>query len=599
MGILGSLVFDLQVNARPFDAGLNLARRQLGGFNSSLVRVSSLASSALSGIAFGAVAAGTAAVGAGLFKAISSASNLGETVSKVNEVFGAQAGVVTSAADDMAAKYGTVKQSFLDAASGIGLIAKGSGLGEKAAADLGVELARLGDDASSFYNSNFDEALQKIRSGLVGEAEPLRAYGVLLSETAVQAEALRLGLAKTAKGITESAKVQARASLIRKGLSTAQGDRERTKDSPANRQREIAGRTTNALTDVGTAVQPIWKELLAQVNVVGQGIGDFVTRNKGKIADWAKGVVADIRAVIAGAKDLYGSFQVFLGTQSGALIRGGVGDGLTWLRATAIDVFDTVGFAMRNWDAIAQIAGIQIVQVFQDVGTTIGWMGTVVGTFVNWFAENWTSILGDALTLSLSLFSSWGNMVKGQFEQIKGFLSDPLHFEIDWSKFNPVANFRRIVDDLGKVKLRTAPLVIPGLELDHRESDRQIAGINEGVAERERKHAEEVARRNKGGAETEEDKKKKKGEEEAAAAKAAGSKNVFADAPSWIKSLQQGALSGMDQKQVAATTGNTKATEDATAVEKEANALRRKAIDLIQAGKPMGGGPVVAMGPAI
>jgi hypothetical protein len=61
-------------------------------------------------------------------------------------------------------------------------------------------MAKLAADSMSFFDKDFDVALDKIRAGLSGESEPLRAFGVLLSEDAVKAEALALKLAKSSKG---------------------------------------------------------------------------------------------------------------------------------------------------------------------------------------------------------------------------------------------------------------------------------------------------------------------------------------------------------------------------------------------------------------
>ena len=135
------------------------------------------------------VAAGTAAVGFGI-KAVGAASDLQEQISKVGVVFGQSSGIVTGFANQMAKDFGLPKTAMLEAASSIGLVGKASGLAQADAANLGTGFAKLAADASSFYNVPLEEALAAIQSGLVGEAEPLRRYGVLLSEAAVQQEAV-------------------------------------------------------------------------------------------------------------------------------------------------------------------------------------------------------------------------------------------------------------------------------------------------------------------------------------------------------------------------------------------------------------------------
>lgn len=257
-----------------------------------------------------AASAGVAA--AGITKAVFAASDLNETISKTQQVFGTSSGQITKFADEMADKFGLPKQQILDAASNIGLVAKASGLAAPEAAKMSTELAALAADASSFFNVPLDQALEKIRAGLVGEAEPLRAFGVLLSEAAVQAEAQALGLGKASgesgklrkahlgveaaqrrvakalkehgrnslqyadaqgavekaqlaveeagKGanveLTEQQKVQARASIITKQMATASGDLSRTQDSLANVTRNIKGDFANLTAEFGQRLLP-------------------------------------------------------------------------------------------------------------------------------------------------------------------------------------------------------------------------------------------------------------------------------------------------------------------------------------------------------
>lgn len=267
-----------------------------------------------------AVGVGVAAAGAaaGLTKAVLSASDLNETLSKTQQVFGAATGQVTGFADELAKKFGVPKREILDAASNIGLVAKAAGLAEPAAAKMSTELAKLAVDASSFFNVPLDQALEKIRAGLVGEAEPLRSFGVLLSEAAVQAEAQALGLgkasgessklakanlrvsaaevrlakavrdhgrnssqaaqaqialqqaqlgvedsAKSAKvELTEQQKVQARHSIITRQMAAASGDLERTQNSLANVIKfGVRGQLSNMAADLGTKLLPAAQQL--------------------------------------------------------------------------------------------------------------------------------------------------------------------------------------------------------------------------------------------------------------------------------------------------------------------------------------------------
>ena len=236
---------------------------KIGADTSELERKAGSANSTIGGIGtkFAALAgaatlAGGAVVAGIGVKSVMAASDFAEQLSKVGVVFGEQGTIVTDYANQMARDFGIPKTQILDAASSIGLIGKASGMSQKDAAGMSTELAQMAIDASSFYNVPLDEALAAIRSGLVGEAEPMRRFGVLLNAQAVDAEAAKLGLEKVNGEYTEGAKAQARASLIMQGMSDASGDLERTQDGLANRMRELKGRAENAAITIGTALMP-------------------------------------------------------------------------------------------------------------------------------------------------------------------------------------------------------------------------------------------------------------------------------------------------------------------------------------------------------
>jgi hypothetical protein len=243
---------------------------------------------------------------------ITKASDLGETMSKVGVVFGGATDQVAADAKFMADSFGIPKQAFLDASASIGLIGKASGLAQSEVGPFSTGLARLATDASSFFNVPLEEALLAIQSGLTGEAEPLRRFGVLLNEASVSAEAAALGLGGVGRELTDGEKVQARASLITKGLADANGDLERTQGSLSNRLRELKGRLQNFTTEMGAKAIPVVIRLMDAGETLGKrlgpvfsGVGEFI-RNA-----FAPGQadVTWLDSLVGGVRALIGAFQ--------------------------------------------------------------------------------------------------------------------------------------------------------------------------------------------------------------------------------------------------------------------------------------------------
>ena len=67
-------------------------------------------------------------------------------------------------------------------------IITGFGVAGDKAAILSKHLTQLGYDLSAFYNLSFEETMQKVRSGISGELEPLRNLGYDLSAARLQQE---------------------------------------------------------------------------------------------------------------------------------------------------------------------------------------------------------------------------------------------------------------------------------------------------------------------------------------------------------------------------------------------------------------------------
>ena len=105
---------------------------------------------------------------------------------------------------------------------------------------MSKQLTELGADLASFYNTDVSSALDALRSGLVGESEPLRKYGVRLSEVRVQQQALIESGKDNVKNLTELEKTHARITLITKDSTLAQGDFGRTSETAANQIKILA-----------------------------------------------------------------------------------------------------------------------------------------------------------------------------------------------------------------------------------------------------------------------------------------------------------------------------------------------------------------------
>ena len=122
---------------------------------------------------------------------------------------------------------------------------------------MSTSVVELAGDLASFNNVSPQEALEALRSGLVGETEPLRRFGVNINDAALKAQALKDGLIKSTKeGLTPAQKAQAAYSLIMEQTKTAQGDFARTSDGMANKTRIASAQFKDAAASLGNDLLP-------------------------------------------------------------------------------------------------------------------------------------------------------------------------------------------------------------------------------------------------------------------------------------------------------------------------------------------------------
>lgn len=187
---------------------------------------------------------------------ISAASDLGESVNAVNVVFGDAASGVLALGKNAAAAVGLSNTEFN------GLAVRFSSFAQTVAGEGGDVVGTLKDlttrsaDFASVMNLDVAQATQIFQSGLAGESEPLRQFGIDLSAAAVQTFAYSNGIAKSGQQLTETQKVQARYGLLMQETANAQGDFANTSDSLANRQRILAAQFENVKVGVGDALLP-------------------------------------------------------------------------------------------------------------------------------------------------------------------------------------------------------------------------------------------------------------------------------------------------------------------------------------------------------
>jgi len=218
------------------------------------------------------ITAGLTAIGVA---AVSAASDLTESLNKVEVAFGDSADYVKEFSETTLDSFGIAKGSALDMAALFGDMATSMGLPQQEAAKMSTSLVGLAGDLASFKNIELDTAQTALKGIFTGETESLKTLGIVMTQTNLDAYALANGFNKTTKEMTESEKVQLRYQYILDKTKNAQGDFSNTADGTANSIRIFKESLKELEEELGENLLPIITPIIQSLTDLVKKFGDL------------------------------------------------------------------------------------------------------------------------------------------------------------------------------------------------------------------------------------------------------------------------------------------------------------------------------------
>jgi phage-related protein len=412
-------VADLNINL--VVAAKDAASKALGDINKSLGKIGDAAKgvgaklvdfgkAAVAGAAIAGAAIGALIIG----KAIPAAADLNEQISKNTVVFGESSAALIEWSKTTAAGLGISQAAALTATGTFGNLFRAIGITEQPAADMSQAMVQLAADMASFNNASPEEVLEALRSGLVGETEPLRRFGINLNDAALREEALRLGLVKTTNEVLPpAAKAQAAYSLIMQQSALAQGDFARTSDSVANQQRIFAATVEDSMAKIGAAFLPLAAEILPILTNVITTLADTISKDIiPAIQKWFAENEPLIRQVMDFAGNVMGAVASFItGTLVPAIasVIEAIG---AWFEENKPLIDQVIAFAS---EVIPQVVDgiVGAVQFLIDaVSPIIGAIGELFGAMGELITEVFGDMEGEGIDLGAVLGAVFGTIAE-------------------------------------------------------------------------------------------------------------------------------------------------------------------------------------------
>ncbi|MCL2631520.1 MAG: hypothetical protein FWD45_00270 [Coriobacteriia bacterium] len=305
------------------------------------------------------------------------------------------------------------------------------GIASDRAFTMSKSLAMLSQDMAAFWNISTDDALNAFQSGLAGNSQALRRYGINISDTMIREVAYRNGIAQTGSQLTEQQKVMARYCAIMEQTANMQGFLARTIDAPNAQMRILADSIKTLQYSFGqlfipaiSAALPVLNALVKLATMAITAIGTLfglLSGGKGSPGkslnsgmaqvEVSSGGVADNLGAAGGAakklKQTLASFDemnVLQEPDTGGGGGGGGGSGAGANMDFALPEYDFSaldGITSKADKIINYLQGLfsgidteRLTTSFVGFGKSIGEMMTTLGGFGIWLLENILAPIG-------------------------------------------------------------------------------------------------------------------------------------------------------------------------------------------------------------
>ncbi|MCM1277083.1 MAG: hypothetical protein NC299_17275, partial [Lachnospiraceae bacterium] len=236
----GSIRINTAINSAPIDSGLAQIENKIKSMAATI------------GLAFGV----KELIDFGK-RSIDAASDLAEAQNVVDTAFGAMSWKMEQFAATALETYGISELTAKNMGSTYMAMAKGMGVATDAASDMAVTLTGRLSDIMSFYNKTQTEVDTIGRALITGETEPLKAIGVVMTQTNLSAYAMAQGFSKTYAEMSSNEQLLVRYKYFLEQTSLAQGDFAKTSEGWANQTRLLSERLNAFMTNLGSVIMNV------------------------------------------------------------------------------------------------------------------------------------------------------------------------------------------------------------------------------------------------------------------------------------------------------------------------------------------------------
>ena len=225
----------------------------------------------------------------GLKSAMDYSSNLTEVQNVVDVGFGKYKSKIEDLAKTSIQDYGMSELTAKQIAGRFQAMGTAVGFSQKKMSGMSVELTKLSADMASFYNEDQEKVAKSMQSVFTGTTQPLRKYGIDLTQATLQEWAHKQGVDANMKSMSQAEKTMLRYQYVISQTGAAQGDFARTSNTWANQTRMLQQNFQQLGSTIGQIAINAFKPFVKAMNSTLVQLDKFAKSARdalGKIFGW-------------------------------------------------------------------------------------------------------------------------------------------------------------------------------------------------------------------------------------------------------------------------------------------------------------------------
>lgn len=231
-----------------------------------------------------------------------------QALGKMDVVFEHNARSVEKWAKNSLRDFGLARSTAITMASDFGALFKGMGISMRETEEWSTTLTERTMDLANFYDTTVEETTRALEAIVTGQTQPLRRFGINMTQMALQEYAVAKGIRKKVADMTEAEKVQLRYNFVIERTNIAVGTTARESETATGQMNRFKESVKELGLGFSEHILPIFVPIIDGLNNIIEKFANLGDGTK-KFIVIIGGVVAAVGPIILILGKLFGSIK--------------------------------------------------------------------------------------------------------------------------------------------------------------------------------------------------------------------------------------------------------------------------------------------------